>query len=74
MANRNGMGPNNDGAMTGKGLGTCGTNTSENNKTGNGFRMAAGLGRGLGKGMRQGGRGQRGFLGNMRGNNSSSND
>lgn len=43
MANLNGMGPNNQGPMTGRGMGTCGGGTGMGRRGGRGGR---GLGRG----------------------------
>lgn len=75
MANRNNMGPNNEGSMSGRGLGDCGTNASPAEKIVAGLGMGAALGRGMRKGMNQGGsgRGQRGFFRNNGNNNSNNN-
>lgn len=68
MANRNGMGPMNQGPLTGRGLGNCGTGSNIGKiglGIGAGLGMAWGCRRGLGRGrgVRGGGLGQggRGF-------------
>ena len=62
MANRNGMGPMNQGALTGRGLGNCAT--GNNMGIGAGFGMAQGSRRGLGRGIgnRRANLGARGFF------------
>lgn len=56
MANRNGMGPRNEGSMSGRGLGKCGSNASTTEKVVAGLGKRASIGRGLGKGLNQGGK------------------
>ncbi len=58
MSNLNGMGPNNDGPMTRRGLGKCVTKTSTINKIRPGMGIGTGLRLGLRRGMNQGGRGR----------------
>lgn len=61
MANLNGKGPNNDGPMTGRGLGNCKEATD---RVATGLGLGRRLGRGLGRGLNQraGGRGGRGLF------------
>jgi len=75
MANRNGLGPDNEGAMTGRGLGNCNTDNKTADKVGQAVGVGMALGRGLGRGMAQGGRGRgrRGFFGRGLRNNNSDN-
>ncbi len=49
MPGFNGMGPNNDGPGTGRGLGTCGGGNDSNNMIYGRGRGGAGCGRGMGK-------------------------
>lgn len=73
MANRNGLGPNNEGAMTGRGIGNCTTDSKSTDKVSQAVDIGMALGRGLGRGMAQGGRGRgrRGFFGRGRRNDNS---
>lgn len=75
MANRNGLGPNNEGTLTGRGLGNCTSDGNTTEKVVQGVAAGMAIGRGLGRGMARGGRGKgrRGFLGRGRGNNNSNN-
>lgn len=70
MANLNGKGPNNEGPLTGRGLGNCKDGT-DRVVEGIGRGLGRVYGRGLGRGMRQrvAGRGGRGFFRNGNGPN-----
>ena len=58
MAGRNGTGPNGNGPMTGRQMGNCGTNPSDDtgglNSQGSGMGRSPGMGRGPGLGRGQG--------------------
>ncbi|MCG2726139.1 MAG: DUF5320 domain-containing protein [Elusimicrobia bacterium] len=64
MPGRNGTGPDGKGPKTGRGMGNCGTNETDDVRNtnrqglGRGRGMGMGLGRGPGKGMGRGGKGR----------------
>ena len=75
MANRNHLGPNNEGPMTGRALGSCGANKATTDKETRDKNLGLGRGLGRGLGLGQGGRGRasKGFSINGRGNNTNNN-
>ena len=60
MPGRNGTGPEGEGAKTGRSLGNCGSNASNDIRDENrqGLGRGLGNGRGRGQGLGQGGRGR----------------